>query len=451
MLRNTKSIGSSVVSNRVQGVRGDIIEKKDLPGDKSISHRALILSAIATGKTVLTGLNNGEDVEQTRSALEAMGIRITPLNSTQIEVEGGAHFFHQPKMPIYLGNSGTSARLLCGLVATQDIQVTFYGDSSLSHRPMQRVMTPLSRMGALFSQETQNSLPLTIKGTPYARPLTYTMPIPSAQVKTSLLIAALFAQGTTHITEPVLTRDHTERLLTYLEYPITIDMTTTHDGQHARVMHLEGGRPLVAKPVDIPADASAAAFLAVAALITPSSCIKLSGVGWNPFRNTIFRVLQSMGGRIEVSNIREECGELRADMQIYSSILKAVTIPAEASPPLIDEYPVLAMAAAVAQGVSVFHGLSELRYKESDRLSAITEGLKACGVEASIHGDSLRIQGSSSVFGGASIDAHKDHRIAAAFYILGMVTKNPILIYGAQTIRTSFPHFFTLIHQLHSS
>lgn len=443
----------TLTSHKIFGLYGTSGAFQGLPGDKSISHRCLIFASLAEGQTKIMGLNNGHDVNQTKTALENMGVRISHTADHGLLVHGLGQnrLLKQPATPIYLGNSGTSARLLCGLVASQDMQVTFYGDSSLSQRPMQRVIAPLKLMGAQFETETEHSLPLHVIGTKNIKNIQYTMPVPSAQVKTALLIAGMAGSGTMEIIEPTITRDHTERLLQYLDYPIHTEISAVIGADQAQIIRLEGKKPLFAKPLTIPADTSAAAFLTVAALITPRSHIKLEGICWNPFRNVIFRVLQTMGAAITVSNIRDVCGEPIADLDVQSSTLHPIEIDAASATPLIDEYPILAIAAATAAGTSEFHGLSELRYKESNRLQAIADGLMTCGIHAYIQGDSLKINGQKTVFGGATIQANRDHRIAAAFYILGMMSQNPIMIYGAETIKTSFPDFLKIIERLQRS
>lgn len=441
----TSTLLPVLASQRILGLSGTIEAADGLPGDKSISHRSLIFASLAEGITEIFGLNNGKDVDHTRSALESLGVSIqSTKKSILVQGMGMKRAWKQPVNPVYLGNSGTSVRLLCGLVATKNIKVTFYGDSSLSQRPMQRVIAPLKKMGASFETAVESSLPLTIKGTTNLSELTYTMPIASAQVKTALIIAGMSSNGTTKIVEPIITRDHTERMLQYLNYPIEIETAQNR----SQIIRICGRQPLNAKDIFIPVDTSAAAFLTVAALITPKSHLKIEGVCWNPFRHVVFRVLETMGAKISISNVRVVCGEPVADIEVFSSTLSPVEIDTESSTPLIDEYPVLAIAAATVCGVSEFHGLSELRYKESNRLQAIADGLNACGIKAVIQGDSLKIEGNPSIFGGATIHANKDHRIAMAFYILGMVSQNPILINGADTINTSFPDFLEILNRL---
>lgn len=430
-------------TSRVYGLHGTVKATKDLPGDKSLSHRALIFGALANGITRISGLNDGEDVVQTREALCGLGVSIVQRNDEWIVSGRGGDFFKQPSLPLYLGNSGTSARLLCGLVAPNPIQVTLYGDSSLSKRPMQRVITPLREAGVDVEMPLETSLPLTIKGSQTLKPITYSLPVASAQVKTALILAAMQIQGISRITETIRSRDHTERLLEYLEYPIIFK-----EEKDSRVIEIVGRHPFYAKPITIPSDSSAASILALAALITPNSVVQIQGVCWNPFRNAVFRFFQTMGGNIEVSNERMINGEPVVDLEVSSSVLKPVDVPADYTPYLIDEYPVLSMAAAFANGTSTFHGLGELRFKESDRLQSIATNLNACGVKVTIQGDNLTIEGTGSVFGGARIHAQKDHRIAMAFYVLGMIAKNPLMIQGANTITTSFPGFLKILHRL---
>ena len=432
-----------LLSPKIRGLKGTLSVVKDLPGDKSISHRAFIFGALAQGTTVVEGANLGEDVKQTREALMKMGVSIVQKTKTTFHIKGSpTGYLCQPSSPLYLGNSGTSARLLCGVVASQNMTVTLYGDSSLNARPMSRVLTPLKAMGASFFHKKEG-LPLTVTGTLNPLPIFHTLKIPSAQVKTAIIIAGLKAKGLTTIREPVGTRDHTERLLTYMDYPVLYKAS-----EQSRLIQIPGNQILTGKTLCVPADPSAAAFIAVGALITPHSHIKLEGVCWNPFRNAIFTVLQSMGGQIHVTNNRLVCGEPVADLDVFSSELKPIQLSKDIAVCLIDEYPILSVAAAYAPGVSDFQGLSELRYKESNRLTAIAAGLQACGVQAVIQGDSLQIQGKKIILGGGSIDSQKDHRMALSFYVLGMASQNPVTIYGAETLKTSFPNFLKIIEQV---
>lgn len=435
------------MSFRQSHLRGNLTPHMDIPGDKSISHRALFFAALATGNTLIEGLNPGEDVSHTRMALEAFGVPIQDSGARSVLVHGlGGHPLKQPKNPLYLGNSGSSARILAGFAAPYPLTATFYGDASLSQRPMRRVTLPLLSFGATFDLNHDDLLPMTIHGTGEPTPITYSMPIPSAQIKTAIILAAMNTSGVTTIIEPVPTRDHTERLMSYLEIPISIET----DAKDVQTLKVQGLHRYISKPMSVPADPSSVAFFVVAALITPHSQITIKDVNWNPYRNRVFEVLIEMGANIKVSNLRTVCGEPLADLEVSSSALNSITLESSESAALIDEYPILAVAAAQARGVSVFKGLRELRYKESNRLEAIHRNMNICGIETQVDDDTLVIQGNGGepIFGGVTINASRDHRIAMSSYVMGMVSRNPIIIQGADCIGSSFPNFLNVFNRL---
>lgn len=441
------AINNTLISYRQSHLRGTLVAHKDIPGDKSISHRALFLAAFATGMTEIEGLNTGEDVEHTQLALEAMGVKIENLGAGKRLVHGlGGTSLTQPKNPLYLGNSGTTTRLLGGVITPFPIVVTIYGDASLSQRPMRRMTLPLKEIGATFETNTNETLPLTIRGTSTPAAMHYVMPIPSAQVKSSILLAGINTQGVTSVHEPLKTRDHTEKLMDYLGIPLK---TTSH-ASGGQTLSVAGKCHYAAKNITVPGDPSAAIFFAVAAAITPHSCITIEGINWNPYRRRAFEVLEMMGTKVTILRRTQICGEEIADLRIESHTLNSVTLEAQEAPSLIDEYPALAVAAAAARGTSIFRGLRELRYKESNRLEGIFRNLSTCGIEVRVDDDTLIVKGTSGlpIFGGVTINVFKDHRIAMALYILGMIARNPIIIQGADCIASSFPHFSSVSENL---
>ncbi len=391
-----------------------------VPGDKSISHRALILGAMAQGHTRIRGLLESEDVMRTVEAVRALGSQVERRGEIW-RVRGGR--WRSPERPIDCGNSGTTARLLMGAVAGRPISATFVGDSSLSRRPMRRVTEPLREMGAHI--EGGDTLPITVHGGGL-RAIPYIAPVASAQVKSAILLAGLGADGSVEVTEPQASRDHSERMLP---------------------LFLRASGALCGTDIEIPGDPSSAAFPIVAALLAPGSQVTIRGVCTNPTRTGLFECLQEMGGTIELANPRQLGGEPVADISVSSSLLRGIEVPAGRAPTMIDEYPLLAIAAAFAEGETVMHGLGELRHKESDRLEAIAGGLKRCGVKTSVAGDTLRI-GGGSVRGGAEIASDGDHRIAMAFAVLGLASAAPVCVDGAEMIATSFPGFADLMRGL---
>lgn len=413
-----------------------------VPGDKSISHRSLMLSALAVGESNVSGMLEGEDVLATAAAMRAMGARIERVGEGKWRVNGvGVGGLMTPDNIIDMGNSGTSTRLIMGLIASHDITVTMTGDASLRGRPMGRVIDPLTSVGAEFAARDGRFLPLTMKGSRAPMPIDYTTPMASAQVKSAVLLAGLNTPGITVVREKVATRDHTERMLGAMGADIDVK---TEDG--LRVVSLVGQPEL--KPIDmeVPGDISSSAFLLVAASIVPGSDVTVENVGMNPLRTGIVDALKAMGADIEVLNARTLGGEPVADLRVRAAELKGVTeLPVDPST-MIDEFPVLFCAAAVANGTSRFTGLEELRVKESDRLAVMAKGLKANGVKLKEFDDGVEIEGiGAMVPGGGVVETHLDHRIAMAFSVLGQMADNPITIDDASPIQTSFPSFIELM------
>jgi len=417
-----------------------------VPGDKSISHRALMLGALAVGRTEISGLLEGEDVLATAAAINALGAHASRADDSRWTVDGvGIGGLIEPQDLIDLGNSGTAARLLLGILATHPITAFVTGDASLRRRPMGRIVEPLSRIGARFVTRAGARLPLAITGAADPVPIRYQLPVPSAQVKSAVLLAGLNTPGTTTLIEPQPTRDHTERMLRHFGATTT---TEPIEGGGKRTT-LEGHPELAGAPIAVPGDPSSAAFPVIAALIVPGSEVTIEGVGVNPLRTGLIECLSEMGADIAMLNQRDEGGEPVADLRARASALKGADIPAERAPRMIDEYPILAVAAACARGRTVMRGLAELRVKESDRLSAIGDGLSACGARVAVDGDTLTVEGDGGPpEGGALIATQLDHRIAMAFLVLGLATRLPVRIDDAAPIATSFPGFLTLMNKL---
>ena len=417
-----------------------------MPGDKSISHRALILGALAVGRTRVDNLLEGDDVLRTAAALRALGASIERERAGTWNVHGvGVGGLAEPAEVLDLGNSGTGARLLMGVVATHPFTTFFSGDDSLRRRPMARVIEPLTLTGARFVARDGGRLPLAIVGAAEPMPIAYTLPVPSAQVKSAALLAGLNAPGETTVIERIATRDHTENLLRH--FGAAIDVAPTETG--ARRITLIGQPELTGTDLTVPSDPSSAAFPVVAALIRPGSAITVEGVGINPSRAGLYRTLAEMGARLTWIDERVAGGERVADIKVDASDLHGVEVPAERAPSMIDEYPVLAVAAAFAKGRTVMHGLGELRVKESDRLTAIAEGLRKCGVVVAVAGDTLTVDGKGSApKGGAQIATRLDHRIAMAFLVLGGAARKPVRIDDGETMATSFPGFVKLLNRL---
>ncbi len=403
-----------------------------VPGDKSISHRALMIGSQTIGKVTITGLLEGEDVLHTADALKKLGVRIDRMSESHYEVYGvGIGGFTPPKEPLYFGNAGTGSRLMMGLLASYPFETTFTGDASLSKRPMKRVITPLKLCGAQF-KEDRGTLPLTMRGIFPAMPIEYTLPVASAQVKSAALLSGLNIPGHTVVVEPTPTRDHTERMLKYLGADIRVEGTK---------ITLVGKPELKAKPIQVPADPSSAAFLIAAALMVPGSKLTIGHVCLNPHRTGLFTTLKEMGAKIDYANQRDIAGEPVADIHIEYSKLKGVTVPADRAPSMIDEYPILAAIAATAEGTTKMLGLEELKVKESNRLKAIFDGLKTCGVDAVMGEDWLEVKGGKVPGGGKPVETHMDHRIAMAFLVLGLTAEKSVTVDDARFIATSFPGF----------
>lgn len=426
------------VATRSNSIRGNIY----VPGDKSISHRALLLGSQMLGTVTIHGLLEGEDVLCTKAALQRLGVNIMKeSNSNEWHIEGvGIGGLNEPSQPLDMGNSGTGARLLMGLTASYPFTSFFYGDESLSRRPMKRVITPLSQMGVEITARSENRLPLAVKGTPHTVPIRYELPVASAQVKSCILLAGLNIAGTTTVIEPHPTRDHTERMLEHMGIPIKI--TTHNDGKTEICIDGHAKQKRQNLVIQVPSDPSSAAFPIVAALIVPDSDIVIENVCMNPLRTGLFDVLKRMGADITFSNERENAGEPVADIHVRHSKLKGIEVEADAAPSMIDEYPILSIAAAFAEGTTTMHGLGELRVKESDRFNAIVNGLHECGVEVEAKGDSLIVTGGcGSVKGGGTITTHYDHRIAMSFLVLGLASNMPVIVDDSRAIATSFPNF----------
>jgi 3-phosphoshikimate 1-carboxyvinyltransferase len=432
-------------SSPASGISGKVV----VPGDKSISHRALMIGAVAVGETTIRGLLEGDDVRRTAAALNRMGVETDRDDNGDWRVRGrGVGGLSQPDDILDLGNSGTGARLLMGLVATHPMTAHFSGDASLRQRPMARIAEPVERMGAEVLARDGGRMPLAVIGASSPVPIEYRLPVPSAQVKSAVLLAGLNTPGETRVIETKRSRDHTELMLQHFGADIRTEIGP--EGEH--VIVLRGEPELTARDVTVPGDPSSAAFLAVAALITPDSEITISNVGLNPLRAGVFETLTEMGAQISIDNRREQAGEPTADLTIRTSALKGVVVPAARAPSMIDEYPILAIAAAAATGTTRMEGLAELRVKESDRLAAIAEGLNSCGIETEIDGDSLIVAGTGgSIPGGGRVEAKMDHRIAMSFLIMGLAAQAPVTIDDATHIGTSFPGFVELMTNLGAS
>lgn len=429
---------------QVDGLRGVI----RLPGDKSISHRSLLFGLISLGTTEIEGLLEGDDVLCTARAVEALGAQVTRHGPGQWSVTGvGLGALKEPEVALDMGNSGTAARLLMGLLSSHNLKATFIGDASLSGRPMSRVMTPLKRIGAQFAARDDGKLPLTMTGAEFPIPLAYELPVASAQVKSAVLLAGLNIRGETTVIEPWPTRDHTEKMMEAFGAKLRVDILPDKAG---RKITVTGEQELYATSVQVPGDPSSAAFPIVAALITKHSEITVQGVGMNHTRTGLFEVLQEMGADLSFENERIVAGERVADITARSSTLKGITVDADIAPRMIDEYPVLAVAAAHAEGVTYMPGIEELRVKETDRIAAVARGLEANGVSISETQDSLSVEGcgAGKIPGGGTIASHFDHRIAMSFAVLGCAAQNSVLVDDSRSIATSFPEFTDLMREL---
>ncbi|MER5171323.1 3-phosphoshikimate 1-carboxyvinyltransferase [Thioclava kandeliae] len=418
----------------------------EVPGDKSISHRALILGALSVGETKITGLLEGEDVLDTAKAMRAFGATVTQHGPGEWSVQGvGVGGFAEPEQVIDCGNSGTGVRLIMGCMATSDITATFTGDGSLRKRPMGRVTDPIALFGAQSYGRKGGRLPMTVVGAADPAPVTYTTPMASAQVKSAVLLAGLNAPGQTVVIEKVATRDHTERMLRGFGADVTVE-----DTPEGHKITLQGRPELVAQTVAVPRDPSSAAFPVCAALIVPGSDIMVPGVSQNPTRNGLFTTLKEMGGDIEFLNEREEGGEPVADLRVRHSVLHGIEVPEERAASMIDEYPVLSVVAAFATGTTVMKGVHELRVKESDRIDAMARGLEANGVSIEEDEDTLIVHGmgQDGVPGGGVAATHLDHRIAMSFMIMGLAAQKPVSVDDGSPIATSFPIFEPLLNGL---
>ena len=417
-----------------------------IPGDKSISHRSLMFGALASGQTRISGLLEGEDVIHTANAMRAMGATITKDNDVYVIHGTGNGCLLEPEQPLDFGNAGTGARLTMGLVGTYAMKTRFIGDASLSKRPMGRILDPLRLMGVQVEASEGDRLPLTLWGAVTPNPITYRVPMASAQVKSAVLLAGLNTPGITTVIEPVMTRDHTEKML--VGFGADLEVETDNDG--VRYIHLEGQGELHGQDITIPGDPSSAAFPIVAALITEGSDITIENVLLNPTRTGLITTLLEMGADISFENKRQTGGEEVADIRVRSSRLKGVKVPKERAPSMIDEYPVLAVAAAFAEGKTIMEGLAELRVKESDRLSAVANGLKINGVDCEEGKDFLIVTGEPSAknIGGGTVTTHLDHRIAMSFLVLGLGAEKPVTIDDKRMIATSFPEFMGLMAKL---
>ncbi|MGY5780527.1 3-phosphoshikimate 1-carboxyvinyltransferase [Rhizobium sp. LEGMi135b] len=433
------------VARRSAGLSGSI----RIPGDKSISHRSLMFGGLAAGETRITGLLEGEDVLNTGKAMQALGAAIRRDGDAWIVNGTGNGALLASEVPLDFGNAGTGSRLIMGLVGSYDFETTLIGDASLSKRPMGRILDPLRRMGTQVRAAEGDKLPVTLRGPGVASPLTYRVPMASAQVKSAVLLAGLNAPGITTVIEHVMTRDHTERMLVGFGAALSVET----DVAGVRTIRLEGQGKLTGQTIDVPGDPSSAAFPLVAALIVPGSDITIRNVLMNPTRTGLILTLQEMGADIEILDRRMTGGEDVADLHVRSSALKGVIVPAERAPSMIDEYPVLAVAAAFAEGATVMQGLEELRVKESDRLSAVAAGLKLNGVDCNEGKDSLTVRGkpdgkSLGNANGGEVKTHLDHRIAMSFLVMGLAAEHPVSVDDSAMIATSFPEFFAMMTRL---
>ena len=418
-----------------------------VPGDKSISHRALIFGALATGQTRITGLLEAGDVLGTAEILRVLGASILRRADGSWHVHGrGVGGLTQPAADLDFGNSGTGTRLMLGVLAGHALTARLTGDASLSRRPMGRVLKPLKQMGLEVLEGDKATLPITVRGRARPIPMTYTLDVPSAQVKSAILIAGLHAPGETTVIEHEATRDHSERMLTH--FGADIRVIETRDG---RAITVKGDAELKGRDVVVPADPSSAAFLIAAGAMVPGSDITVEGVLTNPTRTGFYVTLKEMGADISFLNERVEGGEPIADIRVRASHLHGVRVPPERAPSMIDEYPVLAVLASMAIGTTRMEGLSELRTKESDRLAATAAGLTANGVVALVEGDTLEVEGRTGVAGGGLVATHLDHRMAMAFLVLGLVAQRPVTIDDISMVSTSFPQFVSLMSNLGAS
>jgi 3-phosphoshikimate 1-carboxyvinyltransferase len=425
---------------------GPLTGKVRVPGDKSISHRALILGALAVGETRISGLLEGEDVLNTAKAMRTLGARVERTGAFAWSVHGvGVAGLAQPEAPLDFGNSGTGCRLVMGAVAGCPVTAVFDGDASLRGRPMRRVLDPLQLMGAQVGASGDGGrLPLTLYGARDPLPILYRTPVASAQIKSAVLLAALAAPGVTTVIETEASRDHTELMLKHFGAQIA----SSPEGSHGRKIALTGQPELRGAPVVVPADPSSAAFPMVAALIVEGSDIVLSDVMTNPLRTGLFTTLREMGASIEESHVRGDAGEPMAQFRVRASRLRGVDVPPERAPSMIDEYLVLAVAAGFAEGATIMRGLRELRVKESDRLEATAAMLRVNGVKIEISGDDMIVEGKGHVAGGGLVATHMDHRIAMSALVMGLASDKPVKVDDTAFIATSFPDFIPMMRGL---
>ena len=439
--QKNKTLSSKFFSSKSSDLNGEIT----VPGDKSISHRCVILSSLAIGESKINGLLDSSDVNCTINAMRSFGASIYMSSNDECTVNGiGIGSLRQPDNPLDFGNSGTAVRLILGLVSTYPIETHFTGDDSLTQRPMRRVTDPLTDFGANFHLRNKEFLPIVVKGANLAIPITYEMEVASAQVKSAILLAGLNTPGITTVIEKEKTRDHTETLLKYYGYEISQE-----ERNNKNFISLEGQKFLSPVNIKVPGDPSSAAYPVVAGLICKNSNIKIKNVLLNPTRDGLYRCLDEMGAKITYFNKKNEAGEITYDLEVKSSSLKPIDVPAERVPSMIDDYPILAVAASLTNGISIFRGLSELKVKESDRLLGIYNFLSKNGIEAKIDSNNLIINGSSGgPKGGGLVETNLDHRIAMSSIILGMVSDESIRIDDIETIKTSFPNFIELMKKL---
>jgi 3-phosphoshikimate 1-carboxyvinyltransferase len=425
---------------------GPLTGKVRVPGDKSISHRALILGALSVGKTRISGLLEGEDVLNTAKSMRALGAQVERSGDFAWSVQGvGVGGFAEPQNPLDFGNSGTGCRLVMGAVAGCPITAVFDGDASLRSRPMRRVLDPLELMGARTQASGEGGrLPLTLSGARYPVPITYRTPVASAQIKSAVLLAGLAAPGVTTVIEQEASRDHTELMLKHFG----ADIVSTKEGAHGRRIELTGEPELHGADVVVPADPSSAAFPIVAALIVEGSDILFSDVMTNPLRTGLFTTLREMGGSIDEMEPRGDAGEPMAQIRVRASKLRGVEVPPERAPSMIDEYLVLAVAASFAEGTTIMRGLHELRVKESDRLAATAAMLRVNGVKVEVSGDDLIVEGRGHVPGGGLVATRMDHRIAMSALVMGLASDKPVRVDDTAFIATSFPDFIPMMRSL---
>jgi 3-phosphoshikimate 1-carboxyvinyltransferase len=427
--------------------KGPLTGRVRVPGDKSISHRAMIFGLLAIGETKISGLLEGEDVIRTAAAARALGAIVHHDGPGAWRVRGvGIGGLRQPAGTLDFGNAGTGSRLMMGVCGAHPITTTFDGDASLRKRPMRRILDPLELMGVTIVEQGEGGrVPLTLRGPSEAVPISYRTPVASAQIKSAVLLAGLAAPGETTVIETEATRDHTEKMLAHFGAEVSV----TPDGEHGRKIVLKGQPELRAAPIVVPADPSSAAFPLVAALIVPGSDILLESVMTNPLRSGLLTTLREMGADITVESEANEGGEAVASLRVRAGALHGVTVPPERAPAMIDEYPVLAVAVAFATGTTRMRGLQELRVKESDRLAAVEAGLRAAGVTCAIEGDDLVVEGNGgAVPGGGTVATHLDHRIAMSFLVMGLATQKPMRVDDGAMIATSFPSFIGLMNGL---